>query len=308
MTRKGRIHYHKSDNPYPMEMIQQGWSALESLNRFPALTSWQVCKLLFLNTPNSQGVMRSEDAARAATNRYCLRRLKDQGLVAVKPIPRLDNPLAKWEMNYLTKQGHALLTQHRSEQGFPTTPFRSPANLNYQTINLHAMGVIDAGISAMAGAGKYGMELSVWLDDVEIRSLSKQSKLIWPMEPDALLVIAYGQTRRAFFLEVDRGTESVASARANSFSTKMGKYKHYFQSLRQVDPLLGELPQPDVMIITTSQQRLQNLQTAAAKSGGRSAYWFTTQELLEPPYNFFGVVWQRIGLDGYHSPTQRFAS
>jgi hypothetical protein len=272
------------------------------------LTSWQVCKLHFLNQPNSDGQPRSQVAARAAANRYCLRRLKDLGLVKVKPIPRVDNPMHKWEMNYLTPTGHEVLTAHRQALNLSTSPYRSPAKLTFEVINPHTMGIIDAGISAMVGAAKYGMQVEVWLQDMDIRSLLKSDQLYWPMEPDAFLVLRYGEARRAFFVEVDRGTMSGQSPRPNSWSTKMEKYRTYFQSLRSTDPWLKDLPQPDVMVVTTTEARLANLMKATGNAGGRSAYWFTTADLLEPPYSFFGRVWQRIGLDGYYTPTERFAS
>ncbi len=62
------------------------------------------------------------------------------------------------------------------------------------------------------------------------------------------------------------------------------------------------------MVITPSDRRLANLLETTRMVGGRTSYWFTTQELILPPYSFFGSVWQRIGLDGYYSPTERFAS
>ena len=170
------------------------------------------------------------------------------------------------------------------------------------------MGIIDAGISAMVGARVNGYEVVSWLSDMDIRSLIKTDRLYWPMEPDALLVLSHNGQRRAFFLEIDRGTESGLSPRANSFSTKLGKYATYFKALRATDPWMKGLPQPDVMVITTSNQRLQNLKRITADGGGRSAYWFALAEHVEPPYNFMGSVWQRIGGEGYFTPTERFSS
>lgn len=306
--RQGRIHFQKTDNPYPLEMIQQAIPTLEALSRFPALTSWQVCKLLFLEQPNRHGQPRGEVAARRATNHYCLRRLKDLGLVKVKPIARLDNPLAKWEVNYLTERGHQVLETHRADHNLATLPYRPPSALTYQTINPHHMAITDVGVSAMAAASRYGMSVEVWLDDMAIRSQSKRQALDWPMEPDALLVMSHQGMRRALFIEADMGTESIESNRPNSWRTKMANYKTYFAALRRSDPWLKDLPQPDVMTVTISERRLAHLMEATAKVGGRSAYWFAVAEHMEPPYGFMSQVWQRIGLEGYYSPTERFAS
>lgn len=306
--RAKRIHIQTSDNPYPMEMIQHGYQAMELLNLFGGLTSWQMCKLLFLNRPNSQGQVRSEPAARKATNLYCLRRLKDLGLVKVKPIAIPENPPAKWEINYLTKTGYETLQHHHQNHDQATLPYRPPSLITHQTINHHSMGTRDAGISAVVGAWHNHMQVVTYLDDSQVRSLSKQGQLKWPMEPDFVLVLRYGQVRRVLFGEVDRGTESGKSTARNSWQSKMDKYKLYFQALRKDDSWFKDYPQPDVMIVTPSDRRLDNLKAVTGDRGGKSAYWFTTAELIEPPYSFFDQVWQRIALPGYYSPTERFAS
>lgn len=308
-TRQGRIHFTKVANPYPLEMIQQGYQALNYLTIFPALTSWQICKLLFLGQPNRDGVVRSEEAARRATNRECLRRLKDAGMVAVKPIPKLDNPLAKWELNYLTKSGYEAVKSHREAHSQATLPYRRPENLTYQTINPHTMALLDVGVSAYAAASRSGVIVEAWQDDSSIRSLSKRGRISWPMEPDALLVLRHGSQRQAFFIEVDMGTESVDSPRVNSWSSKIAKYQHYFAALRKDDPWLKDLPQPQLLTVTTAGDvRLRNLMEATRAQGGRSAYWFTREVYLEPPYSFSGEVWQRIEHEGYHSIHSHFSS
>jgi hypothetical protein len=203
--------------------------------------------------------------------------------------------------------GYEVLTNRRQALGLTTTPFRNPAKLTFETINPHTMGIINAGISAMVGANRRGYRLEAWLLDMDIRGLLKRDELFWPMEPDAVMVLSNNGNKRAFFIEVDRGTESGQSPRANSWSSKTDRYGTYFKALHQTDPWLKHIPRPDVMVVTKGHQRLLNLMGVTRKSEGRSAYWFTTSELLEPPYNFFGEVWQRIGLDGYFSPTERFS-
>lgn len=307
--RQGRIHYTKVDNPYPLEMIQQGIPTLELLTIFPCLTSTQVARALFLGLPNSQGQARGALAAQKAANHYCLRRLKDLRLVAAKAIARVDNPLSHWEVNHLTTTGYRVLKDHRERNGQPAPlPFPHPDKLTYTTVHNHHMAVTDVGISAIAACLRQSVTIERYWDDMTIRSLSKTGKLHWPMEPDALIILRRNGHAEALLVEVDLGTESVESARSNSFSTKLSNYKTYFKSQRATDPLLGGYPQPQVLIIAPSQRRLQNLQEATAKSGGRSSYWFTTQELLQPPYSFFDGVWQRIGLDSYHSLMERFPS
>jgi hypothetical protein len=170
------------------------------------------------------------------------------------------------------------------------------------------MAVTDIGVSLIASALRGNVTIEGWWDDITIRSLSKQGKIHWPMEPDGVLILRVGDTRQVFMIEADMGTESVESNRANSWSTKMSNYRTYFSSIRKTDPWLGSYPQPQVLTVTPSARRLSNLMQSTAKQGGRSSYWFSQQEFLEPPYGGFDEVWQRIGLDGYFSVLERFPS
>jgi hypothetical protein len=72
--------------------------------------------------------------------------------------------------------------------------------------------------------------------------------------------------------------------------------------MRKDDPWLKDFPQPRTMLVFNSQKRLENAMAMFAAKGARSSYYFTTAELLEPPYSFLGYVWRRFGLDGYHDP------
>ncbi len=280
--------------------------AMGYLGMFGGLTSWQLCKLLFLNQPNDKGVIRAESSAKTDVNRKCLTILKKQGLVKVKPIGIPGKAPAYWGMNYLTESGRKDLEKHRKSHGQAIPSYRPPAKINEETINYHSLGIRDAGISAIVGARDNHLKVVTWMDDYLVRQMSKKGLINWPMEPDGVVVVEYGDIRRVFFIEVDRGTMSGDSDKPNSWKTKMGKYKQYFQSLRYDDKWFCDYPQPDLMVIAHSERRMENLMKVTGDVGGRSSYWFTTADFMEPPFNFFAQVWRRIALPGYYTPAKQF--
>jgi hypothetical protein len=170
------------------------------------------------------------------------------------------------------------------------------------------MAIFDAGISTYAGVQSSAVTVETFLYDNQIRSLSKRGKIQWPMEPDFVIILRYGDDRMVLMGEVDRGSEDVESTKKNSLSTKAENYKHYYTALRKTDPWLKDFPQPQTMFIFDSQRRLENAKAMIARCGGRSSYWFALSAHLEPPYSLSGEVWQRIGLDGYYSPLSLFTS
>src|SRR5690606_13088992 len=132
---------------------------------------------------------------------------------------------------YLTQLGMEELTSHLESLGQTPPSYRPPSKISETTISHHSLGIRDAGIAAIVGARVNHLSLISWMDDGLIRSLSKKGSVNWPMEPDGVVVLEYGSLRRVFFIEVDRGSESGASDRDNSWKTKMLKYKQYFAYL-----------------------------------------------------------------------------
>jgi hypothetical protein len=168
--------------------------------------------------------------------------------------------------------------------------------------------VIDVGVSAFAAATRSPVKVETWIDDLTIRSMSKRGQLKWPMEPDFVLILTYEKQRIVLLGEADMGTEDMESARPTSLSSKYENYKTFYRTVRPHDPWLKELPQPHTMFIFQGERRLENALEMIARKGGRSSYHFTLQKHLEPPYSFYGEVWQRIGLEGYHSVMELFTS
>ncbi len=309
---RGRIHFNPDlAVPYPMEMIQMGWETLESLNRFRFLTSPQVARLHFLGRPNLKGPIRSDAAARKAANEVCLRRLKDLQYVECLPIFRhtAANTFVRSEVNILTRKGHDVLRRHYEAHGLPFASRWSPKLRDFanQTLN-HELAINDVAVAAIAGAEKRGLVVEVWQDDAQLQSLKEEGKVgFGDFCPDGLLILRQGETRAVYLIEADRGTESVRGNAPNSWERKMRRYGSYLKHRYPTDPAFPGLPQPLVLTVTTGPERLVNLLRATHDAGNRCAYWFTTREWIEPPYDFFDLIWKAPTLDEFVSLADHFS-
>lgn len=281
--RQPRIHFSKSPNPYSMEMIQQGEEALEALDRLRCLTSWQLCKLLFLNQPNTNGQKRGVVAAQRAVNHYCLRRLKDSGLVEVLPVMERVNrkSFTRHEVNSLTSSGRKELLSLRNRQG-DDRPLRYVTDL--KGCSPHDLLVKDLIIALEVGFRDNGVTIEALYDAHQLESLNREEQTRFgEIIPDGLVIVSTHGKRKALILEADRGTEGEEAKADNAWFWKMKRYGDYFKDRRSSDPLLARLPQPIVLSVTSKGlERMQGMLRATAKAGGKSAYWFTCRSFLEP--------------------------
>ncbi len=285
--RRGRIHFNPDlAQTYPMEMIQQGWPALEALGRFRFLTSEQLARLLFLGQTNTKGEARGVGAARKATNEVCLRRLKDLRLVECLPIFRhtAGGTFVRGEVNVLTRKGRDRLQEHLLHLGLEPAIDWHPRlkELANQTLN-HELQVNDALIAAEVACRCAGVRINSWGDDA-LRSMKEKGTVgFGDFSPDALIVLTLGEVQVPLIVEVDRGTEAVTGKAPNTWEQKIKRYGRYFKERCRRDPFFAGWPQPLVLTVTTSYERMTHLWEATAEAGGQTGYWFTYREVLDPP-------------------------
>lgn len=102
--------------------------------------------------------------------------------------------------------------------------------------------------------------------------------------PDAVIVLASGNIKRLFFLEVDRGTEAMRVIR-----DKVIGYGIYLQSGMAVE--YGDFNSFQVLIQTTSPKRENNIQVALSDMEGRKFVRTTSQELVNDESVLNGQIW-----------------
>lgn len=301
--RQGRIHRKPElAKLYPMEMIQQGWQALEALDQFRCMTSSQVGRLLFLDQPTSKGHLRAGAAAHNAANAVCLSRLKDRGFVTVVPSYRREGArkLVRFELNTLTRRGHEALTAYKEERGgsfasrwTPKTPTLADFSLELLP---HRLAVTDTIIATEIACRRMGVELALWRDEDQVAELVNSGALgLQDIEPDAMVIIRSGDHLHPLFLEVDRGTESLTGAAANRWERKFHRYQDYLGRGFARDLFFAGCKCPLVLTVTLGgEERLTGLIRATEGAKDRTAYWFTRHTWTDPAkYDFFGSIWLR---------------
>lgn len=156
----------------------------------------------------------------------------------------------------------------------------------------HALLINDVAIALSRSCEHHGWRLLAWIDDFAARAAQGQvafSRFV----PDAAALIERQGIRALYFVEVDRGTEPVASNAANSWRTKMQRYRCYLDDGFATDRFFAGQPQPLLLTVTTSSQRLRHLMTETRTTGDPERSWFCLSVWVEPPYDLLDAIWHR---------------
>lgn len=105
-----------------------------------------------------------------------------------------------------------------------------------------------------------------------------------PVCPDAFFGLQLEDGRSFFFLEFDRGTETLTK-----FSKKLVAYQQYWRTGKYQERY--NYKNFRVLTVTTGPERLNNLIRIAGNIGARNMFLFTTKELAER--DILGPVWYR---------------
>ncbi len=145
----------------------------------------------------------------------------------------------------------------------------------------HLLHVNDVRVSIILATRQHGLEVIRWLDEPYFRAHKdytmvptaggKQRK--YPVLPDGYFLLGnvpQGATGRAhFFLEIDRGTEPL-----DKFTPQIVAYDEYVRSDAYERRFSAKSLR--ILIVTTTDKRLANLQAATRRVSSASYYWFTT--------------------------------
>lgn len=259
------------------------------------LTTEQIARLYF---PSADGTVSSACRAR-------LRHLVGARLLARLEIPYLRSEGRRPYLYMLTALGRDLLVQ---ELGL------DPADIDFrpghQTVTgpflAHQLAVNEIYLSLSRAAPQAALHISTWIDERVLRRTHNIDRVTLlegdhstdvAVIPDAFAVLEGSPPppRFLFFIEADRGTETVAGLRTKSFTHKVQAYQAYFDS----EAILARYGTRAirVLVVTTGTKRAEALVAAAEAVGARRRFWFTTAESLA-----------KAGQQLLHAPIWRVAS
>lgn len=274
------------------------------------MTNGQIADLIFADAPNSQGVPRTENAARAATSRT-LQRLWDARYVERVPAMltsrRTGLPYLNF-VNVLTEAGAAIVAEHLATQGRSATLRWTKAALELGPQQLaHTVGLTSVACLLARACRRAGLTFTSWRDDRQLAGLNREGQTHFISIPDGFFVIGTSREEsRAYFLELDLGTETVfgLSPYRRDWGDKIAGYVKYFDRDYPRESFFKGVARPAVLTITTSDERCENLIAATRQAGGDGGYWFTTIDRFDPPDGcnqrasaIFAPIWQ-VPTDG----------
>lgn len=269
----------RKDPPGRMRLTGRDVDIIEAVHLYRILRQDQI-QMLFFNTKNA--------AQRA------LARLYDHAFLERKFLPVLYGRSPT--LYVLDKRGADLL---RSERGYEDLVWYS-TNKDLKTDFIeHTAALNDFRLSVVVSARLQGLELITWAsesqlkadyDRVRIAHLRRSVSVI----PDGYFVLATPHGKAHFFVEVDRGTETLQrfkqKVRAYVAYHESGGYEQRYgtQSLRILTVVIGE-------------GRLSNLKMATQQvteeMRGRRRFWFALASDLTSETVLTEPVWYIAGED-----------
>ncbi len=241
--------------------------------------------------------------ARDRSNRKCLLRLKDNGLIErlkVFHTHRVTGAFYQDAVNILTRAGAQLVQEHYDAAGSGQRVRWRPdlKRLTNATLD-HELAINDLAIAAHRACWERRWELHDWHDD---DLLARRTTAFDGFIPDGFGVVDTGTRLVPVFVEIDRGTETVASPSGSTkdWRTKIERYLGYLNHRFRDDPLLATLgyrpatlDRPLVLTVTTSETRLENMLAATAAVGGDHRFLFTTgPAIFGERGRFWAPVWR----------------
>lgn len=160
----------------------------------------------------------------------------------------------------------------------------------------HGLEIVEFFILLKEALEGRGGEIVVWLGEWEARHQFEWRGRRLTLSPDAYCLWALGKKEGAFFLEWDRGTESMSR-----FSQKMTRYEAYYR-LRAYHNHLGEMGlRPRLLIVAPDERREKKLVNWIARRLSRDEFAFLptilvgTRDLIH--LDILGQIWRKPGDD-----------
>lgn len=232
-----------------------------------------------------------KDGRLASTQAVCrrLRILTERGYVSrVRlPVTRGSGPYVYWPgkgaIGVLDKDDSA-----RARRIMKRNRVKSFSSLS------HGLEIVEFHIQLKEALEGRGGEIVVWLGEWEARYRFEWGGRRLTLSPDACCLWALGNKEGTFFLEWDRGTESMTR-----FSQKLTRYEAYYR-LRAYRNHVGEMGlRPRLLIVVPDERRERKLVDWIARRLSRDEFAFLPTILVGARdlihLNILGQIWRKPG-------------
>lgn len=275
--KKRRRRDQRIAQPGRMRLTERDIDVIEAVHLYRILRQDQI-QLLFFPTKNK--------AQRA------LARLYDHAFLERKFLPVLYGRSPT--LYVLDKRGADLL---RSERGYEDLVwYNSSKDLKTDFIE-HTAALNDFRLSIVVSARRQGLEVITWASETQLKADYDRVRLANARRPvsvipDGYFVLNTSHGKAHFFVEIDRGTETL-----QRFKQKVRAYVAYYES--------GAYQQRygtnslRILTVVTGEGRLANLRIATQQvteeTSGRRRFWFALASDLTPETVLSQPVWYITG-------------
>jgi hypothetical protein len=160
----------------------------------------------------------------------------------------------------------------------------------------HTLSIADVRVAISLACRAVNYKLILWRSEAEMKAdydrvmirLANGSNQTISLIPDSYFVVETPQGRAHFFVELDRGTETL-----KRFAIKVLAYQAYvangqYQKRYPTRSLR-------VLTVTTSPKRLAHLKTTTEQVGGGRMFWFATANDVLPEKALTAPIWHIAG-------------
>jgi hypothetical protein len=159
---------------------------------------------------------------------------------------------------------------------------------------VHGLEVVDFYVALKEALERWEGTVVAWLGEGESRYQFVRNKKKLLLNPDAYCLWALGDEEGSFFLEWDRGTESMTR-----LSQKLERYEAYYRE-RAYHDHLGQIGlRPRLLIVVPDDRREDKLCRWIATRQGRRQYTSLATVLIATRDSVFadilGPAWRRVG-------------
>lgn len=304
-VRRPKFHHNPAlARPYPLERLLTHPAAIPALvllDRHALLTNEMLQDLLFRDhrDPTHDARLKDPEAAMKRTANRLIIRLKDAELIERRlvwmesahgfPYP--------YPVNQLTAQGANLLKRVYAEHG-GTVRWRPSLTSLTDRGARHALEINRFFVALQRASWVKDVTVHHWRDDRQLAAMDR-GETLFDNVPDAFFILEAGGQQYSFFLEIDRGFETVASLLGDpgDWTTKIERYQRFLTAGYARAPYFATLPEPLILTVTTSAARVVSLLAATRTVAPDGPYWMTHQAALyadKAADALWRPVWERV--------------